>query len=653
MMDATGHITPYIPTGKAGNLQVIIHAVFLSGAITRVWIGAKSQSALITITVLFHLASSINTGMTPGATVLGLFIGALVVGVICSVQIEEFITARIPAYAILSHTWGDYEATATQWNSRFTRLKRAKQAGFAKILSTCKRARRDGLSYVWVDTVCIDKSSSAELSEAINSMFNWYQNAVVCYVFLEDVPSDLPDQVAMLDVFTKSRWFTRGWTLQELLAPDHVLFFSRDWSELGTKKGLASAISRVTGIDQLCLCKEKRLQFYSIAQRMSWASNRSTTREEDIAYSLLGIFGINMPLLYGEGSKAFRRLQEEIIKASDDHSILTFNPTDSQDSLLADHPRLFRDLGKIQPRLDSGLTPPFHLTNAGLSLSTPLIRTLSSFLVFAVLNCFEEDARKGSRLLQICLPLLGKDNVYMRAREPVFLVKRPFKDPETELRYQMLNITTSTVNSYLVSYFTRVYPAFGGELDHVMKGFQDDDVNKSGFMLTFPRGMANYRIAAAYPTGALQEETSLFSPSFRVAGQPFSHGLVVFEEARDSLSTSSITGSGESSPNPKKIGVYLAQTDEFVSSHWMCRLVSNPDERLYQECIDSWPFEADPLNWEHYDHMRHYIVAARSQLVYNTRPRQVVLVDIVFDADAISQDNSSLRYNLYLDNLFK
>ncbi|KAI1152549.1 heterokaryon incompatibility protein-domain-containing protein [Nemania diffusa] len=568
-----------------------------------------------------------------------------------TLRIEEFTSAKIPAYAILSHTWGDCEASLTDWSSRFTRVKRYKRAGFVKILSACKRARQDGFSYVWVDTVCIDKSSSAELSEAINSMFNWYQNATVCYVFLEDVPSHLPDKIAVLDVFQRSRWFTRGWTLQELLAPDHVLFFTSDWVELGTKKGLASAISRATGIDQLCLCKEKRLLHYSIAQRMSWAAHRSTTREEDIAYSLLGIFGINMPLLYGEGSKAFRRLQEEIIKASDDHSILTFDPTPSQDSLLADHPRLFRNLGNLQPRLDSRLTPPFHLTNAGLSLSTPLIRTLSPFWVLAVLNCFEEDTKTGSRLLQICLPLLGKDNIYMRAREPVFLVKRPFKESETELQYQMLNLTTSTVTSYLVSYFTRVYPAFGGELDHVMKGFQDDDVHKSGFMLTFPRGMANYRVAAAYPPGALQEETSLFCPPSGTASLPFPHGLVIFESIHDDISTSTTTSSGQTLPIHKQIGVYLAQTDDFVSSKWMCRLISNPDENFYQECTNSWPFEADPLNWKRYDHLQHFIVAAKSQLVYSTRPRQVVLVDIVFDVEVILQDSSSLGYNQYLNNV--
>ncbi|KAF2973110.1 hypothetical protein GQX73_g481 [Xylaria multiplex] len=559
--------------------------------------------------------------------------------------VEEFTAATVPPYAILSHTWGHDEASLAEWTSRFTRLKRSRKAGFAKIFSTCKRARQDGLSYVWVDTVCIDKSSSAELSEAINSMFAWYQNARICYVFLEDVPSDLPHQIGMLDVFKGSRWFTRGWTLQELLAPDHVLFFSRDWDELGTKKGLASAIALATGIDHLCL--------YSIAQRMSWAANRSTTREEDLAYSLLGIFDINMPLLYGEGRKAFRRLQEEIIKASDDHSILTFDPTTSQDSLLADHPKLFRNLGQIQPRLDSRLTPPFHLTNAGLSLSTPLIRTLSPFWVLAVLNCFEVDTSRGSRVLQICLPLLGKDSIYMRAREPVFLVRRLFKDADAELRYGILNLTTSAVSTYLVSYFTRVYPALGGGLDHVMKGFQDDDVNKSGFMLTFPRGMANYGIAAAYPPEALQEETSLFCPPFETTGQPFSHGLIIFERIDNDTATGIIKDSGQAIATTKRIGVYLAQTDDFVSCNWMCRLVPDVDERFYRECSESWPFEVDSLNWGHYDHFQHFIVAARSQLVYSTRPRQVVLVDIVFDAEAISQDILSLSYTPYLDKVLK
>ncbi|KAI8631285.1 HET-domain-containing protein [Xylariaceae sp. FL1651] len=566
-----------------------------------------------------------------------------------NLRFKEFTAAGVPEYAILSHRWGKAEASFTEWQQRFKRLTKFSKDGFTKILSACKRARQDGLSYVWVDTVCIDKSSSAELSEAINSMFSWYRDAKVCYVYLDDVPSHPPDQVDALELFRLSKWFTRGWTLQELLAPDNVLFFTREWLVLGTKKALASSISQVTGIDQLCLSKEKRLGEYSIAQRMCWAADRSTTREEDIAYSLLGIFNINMPLLYGEGKKAFKRLQEEITKASDDHSILTFDTTTSKNSLLADHPSLFRNAGRIQPRFASRITPPFQFTNAGLSLTTPLIRTLSPFLVLAVLNCFEVDTTNGDRLVQICLPLLGKDNTYMRARDPVCLIRMPLQGRKTGLQY---DLATPTTSSYLVAYFTRVYPAFGAELDHVMKDFEDDDVRKTGFMLTFPRGMGSYRTVAAYPPGALQEKISLFSPHFSTSNPWYSHGLIVFEECLHSsgTDTSIRTSMTEKSATPQRIGIYLAQTDDFEGCNWMCRLIPNPDADLYEKCNESWPFEADPTIWNHYDHLQNFIVAARTQLAYSRGPRQVVLVEMVFDADVMLREISSPAHNHYFDD---
>ncbi|KAI1189011.1 HET-domain-containing protein [Nemania serpens] len=574
-----------------------------------------------------------------------------------SLRIEEFTAANVPEYAILSHTWGGAEATFAEWSRRLTRLRKSTRVGFAKILSTCKQARQDGLSYVWVDTVCIDKSSSAELSEAINSMFAWYENAKVCYVYLDDVPSQPLGQVDVMELFKLSRWFTRGWTLQELIAPDHVLFFSHDWVALGTKKALSSSISQATGIDHLCLSKEKRLRDYSIAQRMAWAAERRTTREEDIAYSLLGMFNINMPLLYGEGKNAFRRLQEEITKASDDHSILTFDTAVSQNSLLAHHPSLFRDTGRIQPRFESRITPPFHFTNAGLSLTTPLIRTLSPFWVLAVLNCYEIDARDGGRLMQICLPLLGKGNTYMRGRDPVCLVRKPLQETKRGPRHEVQDLTTRTATNYLVTYFTRIYEAYGPELDPVMKGFEDDDVQKSGFMLTFPRGLAGYRVVAAYPQGALQEQISIFAPPFGASNQQFSHGLIVFEEQHggggggggsdtDASTATSMTEMSVSA-SARRIGVYLAQTDDFVGCDWMCRLVPDPDEDFYEKCSQSWAFEADPKDWEHYDHLHHYIVAARTQLVYNRRPRQVVLVEVVFDADVLLREISSAEHIQY------
>ncbi|PIL28775.1 hypothetical protein GSI_08819 [Ganoderma sinense ZZ0214-1] len=191
-----------------------------------------------------------------------------------------------------------------------------------KVRRACEIARRDGYRYVWIDSCCIDKTSSSELSEAINSMFNWYQSAQVCYAFLSDVQSD-EDVRADGSEFRESRWFSRAWTLQELIAPRVVVFFSQTGA-LGTKDALADLIQEITYIDCKILTHEKELARESIAQRMRWASRREATRVEDKAYSLLGIFGITMPTLYGEGAYAFRRLQEEILQRIPDQSLFAW-----------------------------------------------------------------------------------------------------------------------------------------------------------------------------------------------------------------------------------------------------------------------------------------------------------------------------------------
>ncbi|OHW93092.1 HET domain containing protein [Colletotrichum incanum] len=194
--------------------------------------------------------------------------------------------------------------------------------GYGKLVKSCKQAEEDGFDYVWIDTSCIDKTSSAELSESINSMFRWYKNAAVCYAFLSDVPSD-----SALDEdspFAKSEWFTRGWTLQELVAPKRLNFYSCEWKYLGSKTHLSGVVSRITGIDEMTLQGRRQLHLSSIAARMSWEAKRETTREEDRAYSLLGLFDVQLPLLYGEGGEnAFLRLQEELIRTSDDRSDLS------------------------------------------------------------------------------------------------------------------------------------------------------------------------------------------------------------------------------------------------------------------------------------------------------------------------------------------
>ncbi|MCJ1286389.1 hypothetical protein MMC26_005734 [Xylographa opegraphella] len=247
-------------------------------------------------------------------------------------------------------------------------------AGYKKIKNCCKQAVSDGFDFVWVDTCCIDKSSSSELSEAINSMYRWYFNSQVCYTYLVDVPSN-GDPGSKGSAFTRSRWFTRGWTLQELLAPESVIFYSQDWVNIGTKGSLQVIISERTGINFGSLLSGRPNQA-SVGQRMSWASRRQTTRIEDAAYCLMGIFGVNMPLLYGEGEKTFSRLQQEIIKSSGDHTIFSWTDEGYRSmygGMLALQPAGFAECGHVESRIIAGCNAPYAMTNKGLRIELPLL----------------------------------------------------------------------------------------------------------------------------------------------------------------------------------------------------------------------------------------------------------------------------------------
>ncbi|KAH3959638.1 hypothetical protein HBH70_229930 [Parastagonospora nodorum] len=197
------------------------------------------------------------------------------------------------------------------------------KAGYRKVRFCHDEAASDGLQYFWIDTCCIDRSSSAELTEAINSMFRYYQNAARCYAYLSDVSTE----ECWRERLQKSRWFTRGWTLQELLAPKSIMFFSVEGSNLGTRTSLRRDISQVTRIPEHVL-EGSPLANVSIEERLSWADDRSTRQEEDRAYSLLGIFDVYMPLVYGEGhANAFRRLKREIQMASMDEDKTSITPS--------------------------------------------------------------------------------------------------------------------------------------------------------------------------------------------------------------------------------------------------------------------------------------------------------------------------------------
>ena len=230
------------------------------------------------------------------------------------------LVSGIPSYAILSHTWGA-ETEEVSFKDMIDGTGISKP-GYDKIRFCGEQAGSDDLQHFWIDTCCIDKSSSTELHEAINSMFRWYRNAVKCYVYLADVSRPTlgadgkSSQQPWESSFRKSRWFTRGWTLQELVAPALVEFFSKEGERLGNKRSLERHIHQVTGIPVKTL-RGSPLSDSSVPERMFWAETRNTTREEDKAYSMLGIFDIYMPLIYGEGREnAFKRLRGEIDRVS-------------------------------------------------------------------------------------------------------------------------------------------------------------------------------------------------------------------------------------------------------------------------------------------------------------------------------------------------
>lgn len=276
-------------------------------------------------------------------------------------ELQTFLGKDKPNYAILSHTWEDGEVLFEDIQNTSRNDWSAKK-GYFKIKKTCDQALQDGLDFVWIDTCNINKDSSSELSEAINSMFKWYRDATICYAYISDIKAVYGWS------FSGCRWFTRGWTLQEVIAPNRVHFYDRDWCHLGSRISLAKELSGFSGIDEsvllrrdhsgkrpnksvdlvymkiahlliselledICYCckspgsfedARSMLDKFSVAQKMRWASKRTTTREEDIAYCLMGLFDVNMPLLYGEGSKAFFRLQKAILEMRSDHSIFAF-----------------------------------------------------------------------------------------------------------------------------------------------------------------------------------------------------------------------------------------------------------------------------------------------------------------------------------------
>ena len=271
-------------------------------------------------------------------------------------KVLEFHDDEATKYAILSHRWMDSTEVDYEEMVDLAKMDRQEQdevrgrLSYKKIVDTCKQAKEDGYEWVWIDTCCIDKRSSAELSEAINSMYRWYKNSQVCYAYLHDFDGpSFPNRCFNQRCPTSNgwpEWFSRGWTLQEMIAPRNLQFFNKDWHPVGDKKKLAHTLNTITGVPKHILVDGLEGNRPCVAQIMSWAANRTTTRVEDRAYSLMGLLDVNMPMLYGEGKKAFHRLQLEIIRLFNDQSIFAWGFRSSSvriGSILADDPSFFKD----------------------------------------------------------------------------------------------------------------------------------------------------------------------------------------------------------------------------------------------------------------------------------------------------------------------
>ncbi|KAI0387196.1 HET-domain-containing protein [Hypomontagnella monticulosa] len=366
-------------------------------------------------------------------------------------ELEEFKGETTPPYAILSHTWGDHELKFQDISEPDHRSYK----GYEKIEGCCQQAIRDGICYV------------AELSEGINSMYKWYKKSAVCYVYLVDV-SEEDDPFAIPSEFRDSRWWTRGWTLQELLAPTELVFFDKNWNEFRVGRlnrssylnrydpeldvfqnqekhrnrlTLLNLLSDISNIPKQALDTGNFSQFCAAA-RLAWAAGRETTRVEDRAYSLLGLLEVNMPLLYGEGNKAFQRLQEEVVKSRNDDSLLAWGyrlvsqtyPIVRDDGVLAQSPSDFIHCHSFQ-RLESQetslevpvTTSHSAMTNIGMWMAVP-IRLIDpkNGVFIAILRCrIILDGRRSHLAVPLVRTKGGDTNHFSRAPgSPPFLIHR-------------------------------------------------------------------------------------------------------------------------------------------------------------------------------------------------------------------------------------
>lgn len=316
-------------------------------------------------------------------------------------------------YAILSHRSEAEEVTFSDMKDRSSRQKKQ---GWQKIERACQQALQDSIGHIWIDTCCINKDSETELSESIKSMYAYYQQAQVCYVYLFDYEAPQAHDLG------RCSWFTRGWTLQELVAPKTLHFFDKTWTWFGDKTTLRATLSNITNIDTSLLEGKSTAKQFSVGQRMSWAALRRTTRAEDRAYSLLGIFDVDIPTNYGEGGlRAFARLQQAIIASTEDATIYAwhrkFEP--SNYGMMALAPDAFQESASLRVVHTRKSKAPPVLTSRGLHMTIAMTPWRTDTYL-AILDCASNDLSPAhfvsprSYQLAIFLRKLHSDDTFAR-----------------------------------------------------------------------------------------------------------------------------------------------------------------------------------------------------------------------------------------------
>ncbi|KAK0643858.1 hypothetical protein B0T16DRAFT_416734 [Cercophora newfieldiana] len=502
----------------------------------------------------------------------------------------------------------------------------------------------------------MDKTSSAELSEAINSQWQWFKGAVVCYVYLEDVDCEPDDRAGVFVRLEQCRWLTRGWTLQELIAPTHAVFFDARWRRIGTKIGLSHDLERITGVPSSLLQGNRDSHTptdYSVAERMSWAANRRTTRPEDMAYCLLGVFDVHMPILYGEGGpRAFRRLQRKILKSTNDQSLLAW--TDLREDrgapavggVFADSPAAFTGTlweGASILAGDSGgsiFKQRMDHSNIGLTAWMPLIESLSERVVFAALNC--QIQHEGE-------PRSNPWMVLWRTGSGSFLrinLLRGMLNP-SQIMSPALPLPPAEMVCVEDRPGTRHTQAPG-----------DWELGRSvGILLAFPAGKQAFKKVASFPPPDDEDDEASAVGIFRLCrtAEDYYHGILAFE---DSTTTTRMP--------PKRLCLFFARSKNYGKRDangkwcWTCRVLPSVNvslgelrdvsvSELGKICPEDGLFRApvqETSLWRGVDQLGSTVVRIdhHSPVVHGTERGALNIASVVFDHPGGIDDVSPLSF---------